>query len=60
MMTSSWVQRIRLFVCLLGLIGVGGCVGTSGTGTGFPAEVRTNVSDFLADVAREALAAFLF
>jgi len=50
---------MRVFVCLLGLLSVSGCIGTTSSGTGFPNEVRNNVSDFLVDLAREVLAAML-
>ena len=50
---------VRLLALIIGLAGGAGCVGTPGTGSGFPPEVRANVRDFLVDFAREALAAFL-
>lgn len=59
MLTSTRSHGFRVFLCLLGLMGVGGCVRASGSGTGLPEEVRANLSDFLSDLAREALAAFL-
>lgn len=59
MKISRRILSMRVFVCLLGLLGVSGCIGTTGSATGFPNEVRDNVSDFLVDLAREALAAFL-
>lgn len=59
MMISRRILSMRVLVCLLGLMGVGGCVGASGSGTYLPGEVRANLSDFLTDLAREALAAFL-
>ncbi|GFO81991.1 MAG: hypothetical protein A49_16180 [Methyloceanibacter sp.] len=59
MMILRRILSMRVFVCVLGLVGVGGCVRASGSGTGLPGEVRANLSDFLTDLAREALAAFL-
>lgn len=59
MMTSTRSHGSRVFLCLLGLIRVGGCVRASGSGTDSPGEARANLSDFLTDLAREALAAFL-
>lgn len=59
MLTSTRSHGFRVFLCLLGLIGIGGCVAASGSGTGLPEEVRANLSDFLTDLTREALAAFL-
>jgi len=59
MMISRRILSMRVFVCLLGLLSVSGCIGTTGFGTGFPNEVRDNVSDFLVDLAREVLAAML-
>lgn len=59
MLTSRRSLGFRVFLCLIGLIAVGGCVRASGSGTGVPEEIRANFSDFLADLAREALAAIL-
>ena len=53
-------RRLPIVLILAGIIGVIGCDGTSGATIGLPGDIGTNVRDFLVELSRQALAAFLF
>ncbi len=53
-------RRLPIVLILLGIVGVVGCDGTSGAIIGSPGDLGANVRDFLVELSRQALAAFLF
>jgi hypothetical protein len=53
-------RRLPIVLMLLGIVGVVGCDGIPGTIIGSPEDPGAIVRDFLVELSRQALAAFLF